>query len=127
MNTRRYWRFPIPNATQDAEGLRKQVSFLEMATEEGHKAYSDEGGVLGAVASNGRVGELIPRGGVQDGLRRYWEVLFSQGSHTDDSFYVDGFENAAECLLLWLRGEESSHVRSCIRAYIVDKPGQRGW
>jgi hypothetical protein len=43
----------------------------------------------------------------------------------NDSFYVDGFENAADAVLQWLQGEESSQIRSCKRDYIVEKPPQR--
>ena len=127
METRRYWRFPIPIAAQETEGVRSQVSFLEKATEEGHRAYSDEGNILGAMAINGRVGEMIPRGGIDRGLRRYWEVILSQDSHVADSFFVDGFQNAAEAVLQWLRGEENSQLRSFLGVYVVQKPGQRGW
>ncbi len=69
---------------------------------------------------------MIPRGGLDRGLRRYWEVILSQDSHMVDSFYVDGFENAAEAVLQWLRCD-GSQVRSCVRESIVQKPGQRGW
>jgi len=125
MDTRKYWPFPI--AAQETEESKRQASFFVKANEEGHKAYSDEGGVLGAVATNGREGAMIPRGGTDRGLRRYWEVILSQDSDMHDSFYLDGFENAIEAILLWLRGSEASRLRSSINEYIVQKPGQRGW
>src|SRR5947209_8285279 len=127
MDTRRFWPFPTPSAAQETEEISREVSFLERAAQEGHKAYSDEGGVLGAVAASGREGEMIPRGGRDRGLRRYWEVILIQGFHKDDSFYVDGFENAAEAVLRWLKGEQSSQIRSCVQESIVQRPGQRGW
>jgi hypothetical protein len=127
MDTRRFWPFSIPIAAQEGEETSREVSFLEKMNQEGHKAYCSEGGVLGAVTANGREGEMIPRGGTDRGLRRYWEVILSNGSDVRDSFYVDGFENAAEAVLEWLRNKESSEIRSCIREYVVRKPGQRGW
>ena len=127
MDTRRFWPFPTPDAAQETEEVRREVSFLERAVQEGHKAYSDEGGVLGALAPKGREGAMIPRGGRDGGLRRYWEVILSHGSHKDDSFYVDGFENAAEAVLRWLQDEQDSQIRSRIHESIVQRPGQRGW
>lgn len=127
MYTRKYWPFPMPIDALETEGTKRQVSFLEKANEEGHRAYFEEGDVLGAVASSGREGEMIPRGGVHQDLRRYWEIILSHNSHKDDSFFVDGFENAAMAVLQWLQGRDSSQIRSCIEKDIVQKPGQRGW
>jgi hypothetical protein len=124
MHTRRFWPFPIPLMAQETEATKRQVAFLEKAREEAHKAF-DQGSLLGALASNGREGEMIPRSGLDNGLRRYWEVILSHDRVTDDSFYVDGFENAADAVLLWLRGVETAQIRSCKQAYIVEKPIQR--
>ncbi len=68
---------------------------------------------------------MIPRSGVDRGLRRYWEVILSHDSITDDCFYMDGFENAAEAVLLWLQGEELTHIRTCKEKCIVQSPGLR--
>ena len=122
MDSRRFWPFPIPFSEQESEETGRQVAFLERANQEGHKGYSDQGGVLGAEATNGREGEMIPRSGIDRGLRRCWEVLLIESSHRYDSFFVDGFENAAEAVLQWLRGEDSSLIRLCIHEYIVEKP-----
>jgi hypothetical protein len=127
MGTRRFWPFSIPFAVQEAEGTRREVSFLETMTQDGHMAYCGEGGVLGAVTANGREGEMIPRGGADRGLRRYWEVILSDASDVRDSFYVDGFENAAEAVLEWLRSKESSQIRLRVSKHVVRKPGERGW
>jgi hypothetical protein len=69
---------------------------------------------------------MIPRGGIDRELRRYWEVILSKASHKHDSFYVDGFENAAEAVLRWLQGEQDPQIRSCLGDSIVERPGQRG-
>jgi len=122
MEPRKYWPFPIPSSVQETEETRLHISFFQQAHQEGYKAYSEEGGALGAVATNGRDGELIHRG-----KGRYWEVILGQGNYTSDSFYVDGFEHAAEAVLRWLRCEAESQIRSYLHEYIVRKPGQRGW
>lgn len=121
MELRRYWPFPIPLAARDSTETRRQVSFLEQAAEEGYTAYSDEGGLLGGLAPNGRQGEIIHRGN-----GRYWEVVLAEGSHQFDTFYVDGFEHAAEAVLRWLRGEGCPDIKFSIQAAIVQRPGQRG-
>jgi hypothetical protein len=125
MDTRRYWPFLIPAAAQETEETKRQVAFLEKANRQGHKSF-DQGSLIGAVASGGREGEMIPRSGVDRGLRRYWEVVLSHESVTDDSFYVDGFENAAEAVLMWLQGEAVAQIRSCKENCIVQRPGLRG-
>lgn len=122
MDPRRFWPFLIP----EAQETKRQVAFFEQANREGFKAF-DQGSLIGALATNGREGEMIPRGGIDQSLRRYWEVLLGDRSRTDDSFYVEGFENAAEAVLNWLRGQSNSEVRLSIRQHIVQKPGERGW
>ena len=124
MDTRRYWPFPIPVAAQETEETKRQIAFLEKANRQGHKSF-DQGSLIGAVASSGREGEMIPRSGVDRGLRRYWEVILSHETITDDSFYIDGFENAADAVLRWLQGEEPLQIRSCKEKWIVQKPGLR--
>ena len=125
MDTRRFWPFLIPLAAQEAEETKRQVAFLEKANRHGHKSF-DQGSLIGAVANSGREGEMIPRSGIDRGMRRYWEVILSHETITDDSFYIDGFENAAEAVLLWLQGDEPSQIRSCKEKCIVQKPGLRG-
>ena len=125
MNARRYWPFPVPVAVQETEETKRQLAFFEKANQQGFKSF-DQGSLIGAVASSGREGEMIPRSGVDRGLRRYWEVTLSHDSVTDDSFYVDGFENAAEAVLLWLQGEDLSQIRSRKQECIVQRPGSRG-
>jgi hypothetical protein len=122
MDTRRYWPFMIPIPARETEETKRQVAFLEDANRQGHRSY-DQGSLIGAVAGSGRAGEMIPRSGQDRGLRRYWEVVLSHNSCADDSFYVDGFENAAEAVLLWLHGENSSQIRSCKQQCIVERPG----
>jgi hypothetical protein len=124
LRTRRYWPFLIPVAAKETEETKRQVAFLEKAKHQGHKSF-DQGSLIGAVASSGREGEMIPRSGVDRGLRRYGEVILSHKFITDDSFYIDGFENAAEAVLLWLQGEETSQIRSCKEKWIVQRPGLR--
>src|SRR5947209_4091654 len=121
MFERKYWPFLI---ALENEAIKVQVSFLNKATQEGHRAYvEDETGVLGAVAADGRQGEIVPRSGRDREMRRYWEVVFGQGQREgSDSFFVDGFENAAEAVLCWLRGEQTSEVKSCVGEHIVRKP-----
>jgi hypothetical protein len=127
VDRRRFW--PIVDPSQRGTGPQgsRQIAFLETANQEGFKAYLDEGGVLGAVASTGLQAELIPRGGLDGELRRYWEVLLIWDSSKAASFFVDGFENAAKAMLVWLRGNGESEARSYIREQIVRKPGERGW
>lgn len=127
MDTRRFWPFPIPTAAQETDETKRQVVFFEKAAQAGHQAFSDEGGVLGAVTADGRTGEVIPRGGRDGGLRRYWEVILRQRSDKAETFYVDGFENAAAAVLRWLHNEPCDHIRSCLQEFIVQRPGQRGW
>jgi hypothetical protein len=124
MDTRRYWPFLIPVAAQETEETKRQVAFLEKANHQGHKSF-DQGSLIGAVATSGREGQLIPRSGLDKGLRRFWEVILCHDSITDDSFYVDGFENASEAVLLWLQGQEPSHIRTCKEKWIVQRPGLR--
>jgi hypothetical protein len=125
MDTRRFWPFPIPIESQETEETRREVSFLERANQEGYKAYYDEGGVLGAMAQNEREGAMIPRSGIDRGLRRYWEVILSQHSVTAESVYVDGFENAAAAVLQWLRSGERSETHSCKERCFGQVPGLR--
>ncbi len=127
MDTRRFWPFPVPSAGEKAEPIARGVTFLEKLAHDGYQSYADEGGVLGAAATNGREGEMIPRGGIDRDLRQYWEVILSKASHKRDSFYVDGFENAAEAILRWLQGEQGPQIRSCIGDSVVQRPGERGW
>jgi len=54
-------------------------------------------------------------------------VILDPESMANESFYVDGFENAAEAVLMWVRGNEASHIRFLMSAHIVRRPGERGW
>lgn len=126
MDPRTFWPFRIPTEALETEASKRQICFLERAAQQGHKSF-EQGSLIGALANNGREGEMIPRGGLDRGLRRYWEVILSLDSHKVDSFYIDGFENAAEAVLQWLRGEDCSQIKSYISESIVQRPGQHGW
>jgi hypothetical protein len=48
-------------------------------------------------------------------------------SEEQDSFYVDGFENAADGIRRWLQGDECARIRSHMHQSIVEKPGNITW
>ena len=122
MNGRNYWPFPISEVGAQSEPLMRQIHFLERAASAGHRPYIDDGNVLGALSADGRSAEMIPRGGIDKGLRRYWEVLLIDSSNLVDSFFVDGFDNAANGALRWLAKMDCSQVRFSISDHIVLKP-----
>jgi hypothetical protein len=119
---RKYWPFVIPSSGQLTEEVRREVAFFSKAHEEGHQAYLEEGSAFGVISRTGSEGVLIHRG-----KGRYWQVILDPESMANESFYVDGFENAAEAILMWVRGNEASHIRSLMSAHIVRRPGERGW
>jgi hypothetical protein len=123
MINKRYWPFDIPSGYELTAEDKRDFSFLEAASGEGHKAFQLEGIVLGAAATNGREGEIVRRGG----RGRYWEIILSDGCKRIRSAYIDGFGPASTAVLAWLRGEECSVVIRQIEHAIVNKPGERGW
>ena len=81
------------------------------------------GSLFGAEAKTGRVGEIIRRGG----RGRYWQVDVIESDKLVRSAFVDGFDAAAQAVLLWLRGDDCDAVFETINSAIVTKPGERGW
>jgi hypothetical protein len=119
---RKYWPFSIPGSAQLTNEVKREVAFFSKAHDEGHQAYLEENSAFGVISRNGREGVLIHRG-----KGRYWQVILDPESMANESFYVDGFENAAEAVLMWVRGNEESRIRSLMSVHIVRRPGEHGW
>jgi hypothetical protein len=116
--TQKYWPFEVLPPDQRTDHHKKVIRFLEEAFSAGFKPYMF-GNNFGA-STDVRIGEMIHRG-----VDRYWEIILTLGEERCASFYVDGFAQAGEAIMRWLRGDEVGHIRSYIQQYIVDKPGKR--
>lgn len=115
---KQYWPFDVPPGDQLSPEGRRFVSFLESACRENCKAYMIEESVVGAEASSGRSGEVVRRGG----RGRWWEIILVENDHVLQSNFVDGFEQAAEAVLSWLRGDSIESVLQRIQRFLVERP-----
>jgi hypothetical protein len=118
MIRKQYWPFDVPPRDKlSPEGYRF-ISFLETACRENCKAYMIEESVVGAEASGGRSGEVVRRGGGG----RWWEIILAENDHILQSNFVDGFEQAAEAVLSWLRGDSVELILQRIQRFLVKSP-----
>lgn len=118
MIRKQYWPFDVPLRDQLSPEGRRFVSFLESACRENCKAYLIEESVVGAEAASGRSGEVVRRGG----RGRWWEIILAENDHVLQSKFVDGFEQAAEAVLSWLRGNTVESVLQGIQRFLVERP-----
>jgi hypothetical protein len=116
MEVKEYWPFEVLPTDQQTDHHRHVVAYLKQALAEGFNSYEFDWTSYGASASNGRSGDLIKRG-----FDRY-EVILKLADEVIASFYVDGFVNASEATLEWLRGQEAKFIKEHFKKFIIS-PG----
>jgi hypothetical protein len=113
---RRYWPFEVLPPEMRTEHHHQEIRFLETAQREGYSPYMCGAGDFGAEA-NERSGLIVVRG------RGRWEVVLGTHDAKIAAAFVDGFDCAAEAVLVWLRGAETADILSRVQNHLVLMPG----
>jgi hypothetical protein len=96
LDPNRYWPFDVVPPDRQTEQHRREIQLLETAYREGFRPYQFGTQNFGASAGE--------RGGVILCRRSRWEVILGSGEETAYSALFGDFGQAAEAILLWLRG-----------------------
>lgn len=113
---RRYWPFEVKHTDQRTETQERELSFLQVAHQEGFQPYTFGSGDFGATARE-RASLILIQG------RKRWEVVLGTSETKIVSAFVDDFDCAADSVLQWLRGADAAHVLSRVQDHLVRMPG----
>jgi hypothetical protein len=113
---KRYWPFDVLPVERQTGQHKREIRFFETAYREGCQPFTEFIGHVGATSGD-RGALILVRGHAQ------WEILLGSSETTVASGYFDDFDKAAEVVLRWLRGTNTSELVRFLQEYCVTLPG----